>query len=102
MTMLGVDEQIRYLLQWFNEWSELQRSDFLPILSEKYSNKPYVNGIVNNIANVSCQEKPMSLFQCRVCETVQRMVHIMEYGTARCILEEAHGDRRCVRRQIKT
>ncbi|GJQ78395.1 hypothetical protein Trydic_g22220 [Trypoxylus dichotomus] len=64
--MLSVDEQIRYLLQWFNEWSELQRSDFLPIISEKYSNKPYVNGIVNNIANVSCQEKPMSLFQCRV------------------------------------
>lgn len=66
MTMLGVDEQIRYLLQWFNEWSELQRSDFLPIMSEKYSNKPYVNGIVNNITNVTCEEKPMSLFQCRV------------------------------------
>ncbi|XP_022905644.1 uncharacterized protein C14orf119 [Onthophagus taurus] len=66
MTMLSVDAQIRYLVQWFNEWSELQKSDFLPIMTEKYTNKPYVNGITNDIANINCQEKPMSLFQCRV------------------------------------
>lgn len=71
MTMLAVDDQIRYLLQWFNEWSEFQRSDFLPIISEKYSSKPYVNGIVNNITSVTCQEKPMSLFQCRVCTFIK-------------------------------
>ncbi|XP_015836844.1 uncharacterized protein C14orf119 isoform X2 [Tribolium castaneum] len=64
--MLSTDAQIRYLVQWFHEWSDLQRSDFVPILAEKYANKAYVNGIVNSIANVNCQEKPMSLFECRV------------------------------------
>lgn len=66
MTMLSVDAQIRYLVQWFNEWSELQRSDFLPIVAEKFAEKSYVNGIVNNMSNINCQDKPMSLFQCRV------------------------------------
>lgn len=69
MTSLSTDAQIRYLIQWFNEWSELQRSDFLPILTEKYANKVYMNGIVNNISGVNCQDKPMSLFECRVIMT---------------------------------
>lgn len=63
---LSVDNQMSYMLQWFHEWSELQRSDFLPIVVENYGNKAHVNGIVNNIANVNFQDKPMSLFQCRV------------------------------------
>ncbi|GLV36321.1 uncharacterized protein CBL_08815 [Carabus blaptoides fortunei] len=55
-----------YLVQWFTEWSELQRTDFLPVLAEKMTNIAYVNGIVNSIAGVNCQDKPMSLFECRV------------------------------------
>ncbi|KAF2881695.1 hypothetical protein ILUMI_24477 [Ignelater luminosus] len=66
MTNISSEAQIRYLIQWFTEWSELQRSDFLPILAEKYSNKVYVNGIVNHISAVNCQDKPMSLFECRI------------------------------------
>ncbi|CAG9862917.1 unnamed protein product [Phyllotreta striolata] len=66
MTMLSADAQIRYLVQWFREWSELQRSDFLPILAEKYANKAYVNGILNSMSNIDCRDKPMSLFECRV------------------------------------
>ncbi|XP_018579294.1 uncharacterized protein C14orf119 [Anoplophora glabripennis] len=66
MTMLSNEAQIRYLVQWFQEWSELQRSDFLPIMAEKYANKAYVNGITNSISNVDCRDKPMSLFECRV------------------------------------
>ncbi|KAG5879117.1 hypothetical protein JTB14_031664 [Gonioctena quinquepunctata] len=66
MTMLSSEAQIRYLVQWFKEWSEFQRSDFLPIMAEKYVNKAYVNGIINSISNVDCREKPMSLFECRV------------------------------------
>ncbi|KAF5271757.1 hypothetical protein FQA39_LY08080 [Lamprigera yunnana] len=66
MTSISSDAQIRYLIQWFNEWSELQRSDFLPILAEKFSNKVYVNGIVNHMSAVNCQDKPMSLFECRI------------------------------------
>ncbi|KAJ8964683.1 hypothetical protein NQ314_004715 [Rhamnusium bicolor] len=66
MTMLSTEAQIRYLVQWFQEWSELQRSDFLPIMAEKYANKIYVNGIINSISNVDCRDKPMSLFECRI------------------------------------
>lgn len=66
MTMLSVEAQMGYLVQWFTEWSELQRTDFLPVLAEKLSNVTYVNGIINSIAGVNCQDKPMSLFECRV------------------------------------
>ncbi|KAJ8962792.1 hypothetical protein NQ318_001191 [Aromia moschata] len=66
MTMLSTEAQVRYLVQWFQEWSELQRSDFLPIMAEKYANKAYVNGIINSISNVDCRDKPMSLFECRI------------------------------------
>ncbi|KAL3287112.1 hypothetical protein HHI36_001593 [Cryptolaemus montrouzieri] len=64
--MLSAEAQIRYLMQWFQEWSDLQKADFLPIMAEKYANKVYVNGIVNSISNVECRDKPMSLFECRV------------------------------------
>lgn len=67
MTMLSVEAQMGYLVQWFTEWSDLQRTDFLPVLAEKLSNVTYVNGIVNSISGVNCQDKPMSLFECRVC-----------------------------------
>ncbi|CAH1163866.1 unnamed protein product [Phaedon cochleariae] len=66
MTMLSSEAQIRYIVQWFQEWSEFQRSDFLPIMAENYANKAYVNGIINSISNVDCRDKPMSLFECRV------------------------------------
>lgn len=66
MSSININSQLRYLVQWFEEWSELQRSDFLPILAENYAHKAYVNGIVNSIANINCQDKPMSLFECRV------------------------------------
>lgn len=61
--MLSAETQIRYLLQWFQEWNELQRTDFLPIMIEKYANKYQVNGIETDEEN---DDKPMSLFECRV------------------------------------
>ncbi|KAF5289859.1 hypothetical protein FQR65_LT01993 [Abscondita terminalis] len=75
MTNISSEAQIRYLIQWFNEWSELQRSDFLPILAEKFSNKIYVNGIVNHMSAVNCQDKPMSLFECRIKLFKEWFVH---------------------------
>jgi len=63
---ISVDSQIQYLVQWFQEWSEMQRSDFLPVVAELFADKVYVNGIVNCLSNVDCQDKPMSLFQCRI------------------------------------
>lgn len=66
---LSVDGEFRYIIQWFNEWSELQRDDFLPILVEYLSKDDsghYMNGVLNSLAATSCEDKPMSLFQCRV------------------------------------
>lgn len=66
---LSVDGELRYIIQWFNEWSDLQREDFLPILVEyltKDGPAHYMNGIVNSLAAATCEDKPMSLFQCRV------------------------------------
>uniref|UniRef100_A0A1B0DE21 Uncharacterized protein n=1 Tax=Phlebotomus papatasi TaxID=29031 RepID=A0A1B0DE21_PHLPP len=64
--ILTMDGELNYIVQWFNEWSELQRQDFLPILLECLSPEPYVNGLVGGMAEASCNDKPMSLFQCRV------------------------------------
>lgn len=66
------ESELRYIIQWFSEWSDFQREDFLPILVEylirtSSSNQTvYLNGIVNSMASSSCLDKPMSLFQCRV------------------------------------
>lgn len=61
---LTSEAQLRYLLQWFGEFSELQRDDFLPILAAARAGKPDI--LAENLARLSCQDKPVSLFQCRV------------------------------------
>lgn len=59
--------QVGYLIQWFHEWSEMQRSDFLPILAQKFGTKNYVNGLLPGMDGISnLDDKPPSLFQCRV------------------------------------
>lgn len=66
---LSVDGELRYIIQWFNEWSELQREDFLPFVVDyltKERGSHYMNGVVNSLAAASFDDKPMSLFQCRV------------------------------------
>ncbi|XP_058812984.1 uncharacterized protein C14orf119 [Topomyia yanbarensis] len=69
---LTVDREFRYVIQWFTEWSDFQREDFVPVMATYLAeSKPpggpvYVNGIISGMANVSGQDKPMSLFQCRV------------------------------------
>ncbi|XP_055907273.1 uncharacterized protein C14orf119 [Eupeodes corollae] len=69
MNNLTVDGEFRYIIQWFNEWSELQRDDFVPILVDyltRESSGVYVNGVVSGMANAEVIDKPMSLFQCRI------------------------------------
>ncbi|EDW15514.1 uncharacterized protein LOC6573994 [Drosophila mojavensis] len=79
MSNLSVDGEFRYIIQWFNEWSELQRDDFVYVLVEYltrdtsvsaggdgHAGSTYVNGVVNALATSGVQEKPMSLFQCRI------------------------------------
>lgn len=90
MNNLTIDGEFRYVVQWFNEWSELQRDDFIPILVEYLATKAtnatceisptasarrdvaldtnsHTNGIAEDVKNMLIiNEKPLSLFQCRV------------------------------------
>ncbi|EDV91393.1 uncharacterized protein LOC6568449 [Drosophila grimshawi] len=75
MSNLSVDGEFRYIIQWFNEWSELQRDDFVYVFVEYLTRdtseagngvSTYVNGVVNSLATSGVQDKPMSLFQCRI------------------------------------
>uniref|UniRef100_A0A182JPR2 Uncharacterized protein n=1 Tax=Anopheles christyi TaxID=43041 RepID=A0A182JPR2_9DIPT len=68
---LTVDGELRYVVQWFEEWSDFQREDFVPYLvsylSQQAGGAVYVNGLITAMAQINPgQEKPMSLFQCRV------------------------------------
>ncbi|XP_068619226.1 uncharacterized protein C14orf119 [Battus philenor] len=56
--------QLQYILQWFQEFSEIQREDFLPILAAAQSNKP--DQLALTLSTLTCQDKPVSLFQCRI------------------------------------
>lgn len=68
-TMISNENQMRYVLEWFREWSEMQRGDFLEILLEQCGSPGLVNGLVPGMENMSCKEgsdRPPNLFQCRV------------------------------------
>ncbi|XP_073950485.1 uncharacterized protein C14orf119 isoform X2 [Choristoneura fumiferana] len=61
---LTSEAQLRYLLQWFGEFSELQREDFLPVLSAASGGN--TDQLAATLAALSCEDKPVSLFQCRI------------------------------------
>lgn len=69
---LTVDREFHYIVQWFTEWSDFQREDFVPVVASYLAKTSpaggpvYVNGIISGMAKVTGQDKPMSLFQCRV------------------------------------
>nr|BAM19376.1 similar to CG12948 [Papilio xuthus] len=63
-TGLTSQAQLQYILQWFQEFSEYQREDFLPVLAAACSDKP--DQLAATLSNLSCQDKPVSLFQCRI------------------------------------
>uniref|UniRef100_A0A182PPY5 Uncharacterized protein n=1 Tax=Anopheles epiroticus TaxID=199890 RepID=A0A182PPY5_9DIPT len=68
---LTVDGELRYVVQWFEEWSDFQREDFVPYLvsylTQQAGGMVYVNGLISAMAQINPgQDKPMSLFQCRV------------------------------------
>jgi len=67
---LNNDQQMNYLLAWFNNWSDLQKEDFVPVLAEKMSSKwAAVNGLTEDLKTmmaVTNSGRPVSLFQCQV------------------------------------
>ncbi|OXU21324.1 hypothetical protein TSAR_010480 [Trichomalopsis sarcophagae] len=67
-TTLSNQAQIRYVIEWFQEWSEMQRDDFVGILLERCSSSGLVNGLLTGIENLGKENssRPPSLFQCRI------------------------------------
>jgi len=62
-----VRAQVQYVAEWFNEWSEMQRGDFLPVLAQQFVPSGYVNGLVSGLEGLGCRDdRPPSLFQCRI------------------------------------
>ncbi|KAL4715891.1 hypothetical protein ACJJTC_013191 [Scirpophaga incertulas] len=61
---LTSEAQLRYILQWFGEFSELQKEDFLPILAAARGKNE--DQLATTMAALNCQDKPVSLFQCRI------------------------------------
>lgn len=61
--------QIRYMLQWFGEWTEMERGDFLPVLVHGFQRAKgnAVNGLLPIMESL-CQAdgRPLSLFKCRI------------------------------------
>ncbi|XP_054706956.1 uncharacterized protein C14orf119-like [Uloborus diversus] len=62
---IGIAEQLNYLIQWFMEYSEMQKDDFYNILVETYSHQD-VNGMSNSMNSLELNERPPSIFQCRM------------------------------------
>lgn len=92
---LSHDGELRYIIQWFNEWSEFQREDFLPILADylgKGNSGTYVNGMVSSLAGVSCIDKPMSLFQCRVSQKKIIFFDCLRFGLGEVNARQPHDD----------
>ncbi|XP_076283836.1 uncharacterized protein LOC143210658 isoform X2 [Lasioglossum baleicum] len=67
--LLSNEAQLRYVIEWFQEWSEMQRSDFMSILLEQCGPAGLVNGLVPRMETLGCAEgsdRPPSIFQCRI------------------------------------
>lgn len=62
------DQQMNYLLAWFNGWSDLQKEDFIPVLAERLSSKMInSNGITNDMNSLCIDDgRPPSLFKCQM------------------------------------
>lgn len=65
---LSSDQQMNYLLAWFNTWSTLQKDDFIPVLAEKLSSKwAAANGLSDALNSLTLENnRPPSLFQCQI------------------------------------
>jgi hypothetical protein len=72
---LSGDQRMNYFLAWFNQWSELQKSDFVKVLAPKMaggSSTTFINGDVSDefdslhVNGGDHAKKPPSLFTCQI------------------------------------
>lgn len=67
-TLLTNEAKLRYMIQWFQEWSEMQRNDFLHILIEECGSVSLVERLISKMGHLEYDEiidKP-TLFLCRI------------------------------------
>jgi len=62
-------QQLNFLLAWFQDWSDLEKEDFVPVLASKMSSKwamEHINGITEEMGKLNTKTKPVLLFHCQV------------------------------------
>uniref|UniRef100_T1JLH5 Uncharacterized protein n=1 Tax=Strigamia maritima TaxID=126957 RepID=T1JLH5_STRMM len=59
-----MEGQLRHILSWFKDWSEMQKSDFLKILNKKFSSP--CDGLFDAIEMLRVNDRPPTLFQCQM------------------------------------
>lgn len=65
---LTPESEFRYILNWFREFSEYEKADFMAILIQWLlkNSEICVNGISDEPSMASMEGKPLSIFLCRV------------------------------------
>lgn len=61
---LNGDQQLNYFLSWFQGWSDLQKSDFVPVLASKTGKDQHID--MNGLSLNNDKKRPLSLFQCQL------------------------------------
>ena len=52
---------MNYLIAWFNDWSDLQKEDFVPVLAEKMSSKwAAINGLMDDMQKMITSARPVT------------------------------------------
>ena len=59
-------DQVKFLGEWFDTWSDYQKDDFLPILRNAVLSDNHVNGISNDMSEIKLTGRRPSLFDCQV------------------------------------
>jgi len=73
---LTANQQLNYMLAWFQDWSDLQKEDFVPVLAGKMSSRwaqeqekgkeVTINGVTEQMDKLAASIRHVSLFQCQV------------------------------------
>jgi Domain of unknown function (DUF4508) len=72
MNSLTPESEFGYIIQWFQDFSEYEKADFMTILIQWLlkNSDVAVNGIVDDASMVSQDGKPLSIFLCRVSNSI--------------------------------
>jgi len=63
---LTPESEFRYVLQWFREFSEYEKADFMAILVQWLLKPSEIHNGLNGISDSMASSKPLSIFHCRV------------------------------------